>query len=71
MDASEAATLGAACGMIGSQVGMEVMHLLTGLSDPATLGVAHSYDLRTMEVRRDEIVPQAECPVCSHLPHRQ
>jgi bacteriocin biosynthesis cyclodehydratase domain-containing protein len=71
IDASEAATMGAACGLIGGQVGMEVIHLLTGLSDPATLGVAHNYDLRTMEVKRNEIVPQAECRVCSHLPHRR
>ena len=64
---SPAATLGPACGLIGGQVGMEVMHLLTGLAEPATLGVAHIYDLRTMEVKREAVVPEPGCPVCGHL----
>jgi bacteriocin biosynthesis cyclodehydratase domain-containing protein len=62
-----AATLGPACGLIGGQVGMEVMHLLTGLSEPATLGEAHIYDLRTMDVKREAVVPEPDCPVCGHL----
>ena len=64
-----AATLGPACGLIGGQVGMEVMHLLTGLAEPSTLGVAHIYDLRTMEVEREPVVPEPDCPVCGHLHH--
>ncbi|MBK5218911.1 MAG: TOMM precursor leader peptide-binding protein [Thermoleophilia bacterium] len=64
---SPAATLGPACGMIGGQVGMEVVHLLTGLSEPSTKGVAHIYDLRTMEVKREDVVPEPDCPVCGHL----
>jgi bacteriocin biosynthesis cyclodehydratase domain-containing protein len=67
IDGAEAATMGAACGMIGGQVGMEVTHLLTGLADPATLGVSRTYDLLTMEERRERIVPEPECPVCAHL----
>lgn len=65
--ASPAATLGPACGMIGGQVGLDVMHLLTGLAEPSTLGVAHISDLRTMEVEREPVVPEPECPICSHL----
>ena len=65
--ASPAATLGPACGLIGGQVGMEVMHHLTGLAPPATRGVAHIYDLRTMEVEREDVVPEPDCPVCAHL----
>jgi molybdopterin-synthase adenylyltransferase len=68
---SPAATLGPACGLIGGQVGMEVLHLLTGLSRPATQGVAHIYDLRTMEVKREPVVPEPECPVCGQLPHEE
>ena len=68
--ASPAATLGPACGLIGGQVGMEVMHLLTGLAEPSTLGVAQIYDLRTMEVKREEVVPEPGCPVCGKLEHR-
>ncbi len=66
---SPAATLGPACGLIGGQVGMEVLHLLTGLSRPSTQGVAHIYDLRTMEVKRERVVPEPDCPICGHLEH--
>lgn len=66
---SPAATLGPACGLIGGQVALEVVHLLTGLSRPSTQGVAHIYDLRTMEVEREPVVPEPECPVCGHLEH--
>jgi molybdopterin-synthase adenylyltransferase len=64
---SPAATLGPACGLIGGQVALEVMHLLTGLSKPSTQGVAHIYDLRTMEVKREPVVPEPGCPVCGHM----
>jgi bacteriocin biosynthesis cyclodehydratase domain-containing protein len=69
INGAEAATLGPACDQIGGEVAREVMHLLTGLADPPTLGAARTQDLLTGEVRRDEIVPEAECPVCSHLRH--
>lgn len=62
-----AATLGPACGIVGSQAALEVFHLLTGLVALATLGVAHLYDLRTMEVTREPVVPESQCPVCAHL----
>jgi bacteriocin biosynthesis cyclodehydratase domain-containing protein len=62
-----AATLGPACGLIGGQVGLDVMHLLTGLAKPSTQGSAHIYDLRSMEVKREEVAPQSDCPVCAHL----
>jgi bacteriocin biosynthesis cyclodehydratase domain-containing protein len=64
---SPAATLGPACGLIGSQVGLEVMHYLTGLARPSTLGMAHIYDLRTMEVRREPVAPEPDCPVCGEM----
>jgi bacteriocin biosynthesis cyclodehydratase domain-containing protein len=64
-----AATLGPACELIAGQVGLEIMHLLTGLAEPATLGVAHILDLRTMEVDQEQVVPEPECPVCGHLEH--
>jgi len=66
--ASPAATLGPACGLIGGQVGLDVMHLLTELAEPSTLGVGHIYDLRTMEVEREPVVPEPDCPACGHLP---
>jgi molybdopterin-synthase adenylyltransferase len=64
---SPAATLGPACMQIGGQVAMEVMHLLTGLCEPSTLGVSQICDLRTMEVEREPVVPEPDCPVCAHL----
>jgi bacteriocin biosynthesis cyclodehydratase domain-containing protein len=66
--ASPAATLGPACTLIGGQVGLDAMHHLTGLAEPSTLGVGHIYDLRTMEVEREPVVPEPDCPVCGHLP---
>jgi bacteriocin biosynthesis cyclodehydratase domain-containing protein len=63
--ASPAATLGPACGLIGGHVGLDIMHLLTGLAEPSTLGVAHIFDLRTMEVEREPVVPEPNCPVCA------
>jgi bacteriocin biosynthesis cyclodehydratase domain-containing protein len=65
--ASPAATLGPACGLIGGQVGLDVMHQLTGLAEPSTLGSGHIYDLRTMEVEREAVVPEPGCPVCGGL----
>jgi bacteriocin biosynthesis cyclodehydratase domain-containing protein len=66
---SPAATLGPACGLIGGQVALDVLHLLTGLSRPSTQGVSHIYDLRTMEVKREPVVPEPGCLVCGHLEH--
>jgi bacteriocin biosynthesis cyclodehydratase domain-containing protein len=65
--ASPAATLGPACGLIGGQVALDIMHLLTGLADPSTLGESHIYDLRTMEVEREPVVPEPGCPVCGDM----
>ena len=62
---SPAATLGPACGLIGGQIGLDVLHQLTGLAKPSTLGVGHIFDLRTMEVEREPVVPEPECPVCA------
>jgi bacteriocin biosynthesis cyclodehydratase domain-containing protein len=67
--ASPAATLGPACGLIGGQVGLDIMHLLTGLARPSTLGVSHIIDLRTMEAEREPVVPEPDCPVCGELSH--
>jgi bacteriocin biosynthesis cyclodehydratase domain-containing protein len=64
---SPAATLGPACGLIGGHVALDVLHLLTGLAEPSTQGVAHIYDLRTMEVKREPVVPEPGCPVCGEM----
>lgn len=54
-----ASTLGAASGMIGSMIAMEVIHLLTGASPPATLDATVLFDLRTMEATKE--VVNREC----------
>ena len=68
---SPAATLGPACGVVGGLVGAEVMHFLTGLISPPMLGAGYVYDLRTMEVERFEVMPEPDCPVCSHLQQKE
>jgi molybdopterin-synthase adenylyltransferase len=60
--------IGPACGLIGGQVALDVMHHLTRLAEPSTQGVGHTYDLRTMKVEREPVVPEPDCPVCGHLP---
>ncbi len=64
---SPAGTLGPACGLIGNLIALDIMHHLTGLAEPATLGVSHSYDLRTLAVKSESVVPESECPVCGHM----
>lgn len=58
------ATLGAASGLVGSLLAMEVVHHLTGIRPPATLGSALIFDLQTFEVRREPIERDPSCPVC-------
>jgi bacteriocin biosynthesis cyclodehydratase domain-containing protein len=62
---SPAPTLGPVCGFIGGQVALEVLHHVTGLCQPATLGAAHIYDLRTMQVTREAVPRLPGCPVCA------
>jgi bacteriocin biosynthesis cyclodehydratase domain-containing protein len=61
---SPAATLGPVCAFVGGQVALEVLHQLTGLFPPASLGRAQIYDLRTMAVSREEVPRVPGCPVC-------
>jgi len=61
---SPAATLGPVCAFVGGQVALEVLHQLTGLFPPATLGRAHIYDLRTMTVTHEDVPRVPGCPVC-------
>jgi bacteriocin biosynthesis cyclodehydratase domain-containing protein len=61
---SPAATLGPVCAFVGGQVALEVVHRLTGLVRPATLGRSYVYDLRTMTVTHEDVPVVAGCPVC-------
>jgi bacteriocin biosynthesis cyclodehydratase domain-containing protein len=62
---SPAPTLGPVCAFIGGQVALEALHELTGLCPPATLGAAHIYDLRTMQVTREQVPRLPGCEVCA------
>jgi bacteriocin biosynthesis cyclodehydratase domain-containing protein len=64
---SPAPTLGPVCAFIGGQVALETLHQVTGLLAPATLGVAHVYDLRTMQLSREQVPRLPDCPVCAGI----
>ncbi len=59
-----AATLGAASALVGSMLAMDAIHLITGGSEPASLGRALTVDLRTMAVEREEVAFDEGCGVC-------
>jgi molybdopterin-synthase adenylyltransferase len=62
--ASTAATLGAASGIVGSLMAMEAIHYLTGAVDPATTGTSIVVDLRTLELAREQLRADPNCPSC-------
>lgn len=64
---SPSATLGSACALIGGQVGLDVLHFLTGLAAPATFGTSQILDLRTGTLKRERVIPEPGCPVCGEM----
>jgi bacteriocin biosynthesis cyclodehydratase domain-containing protein len=62
---SPAPTLGPLCGVTAGLVASEILHFLTGVVEPTTLGRGHALDLRTMEFETYEVTPEPECPVCA------
>jgi bacteriocin biosynthesis cyclodehydratase domain-containing protein len=59
-----ATTLGAACGVAGTLLALEVMHLLTSAEPVATEGRAMLLDMRTLDQRWESIERDPDCPVC-------
>ncbi len=59
-----APTLGPASAMIGSMIGMEVLHHLTGSCRPATWGRAITVDMRSWQTSTRELERDEGCPVC-------
>jgi hypothetical protein len=43
----------------------EVVHMLTGVAEPATIGAAITIDLRTLRMTRERVGRDPACPVCS------
>ncbi|MEA2255617.1 MAG: molybdopterin-synthase adenylyltransferase [Solirubrobacteraceae bacterium] len=62
-----ATTLGPASGVIGTLLGLEVLHLLAGDSPIATQGRALLMDMRTLEARWESVARDPRCPVCGGL----
>ena len=60
-----AATFAPACSLIGGVLSGDVIHHLTGLAEPATLGASLLFDIRTFERRRVAVDPVPGCPICS------
>jgi len=61
---SVATTLGWASGLVGSLLAGEVVHLLTGVAQPATVGAAITVDLRTLRTTRERTERDPACPAC-------
>jgi len=64
---SPAATLGAACALIGGHVALDIVHYLTGLAEPSSQGASNIFDLRTMKIEREPVVPIPDCSVCGAI----
>jgi bacteriocin biosynthesis cyclodehydratase domain-containing protein len=60
-----AATFAPACALIGGVLSSDVIHHITGLAEPATLGASLVIDIRTLEQRRVTVEPVPGCPICS------
>lgn len=53
------------CALIGSLVAFDVLHYLTGLAVPATLGTAFTLDTRTLALTRESVHRYPNCQYCS------
>jgi bacteriocin biosynthesis cyclodehydratase domain-containing protein len=60
-----AATFAPACSLIGAVLSGDVIHHLTGLAEPATLGASLLIDIRTFQQRRLPVDPVDGCLICS------
>jgi molybdopterin-synthase adenylyltransferase len=59
-----AATLAPASGLIGSLLAMEVVHWVTGICPPATLGRSLVFDLQSFSAHWEVVHPDPECELC-------
>jgi len=62
---SPAATLGPVCAFVGGQVALDVVHQLTGLCRPASLGAVRVFDTRTLELTTEPVPRDPLCEVCT------
>jgi bacteriocin biosynthesis cyclodehydratase domain-containing protein len=66
-DPPEAVTLGPASGVIGSLLGLEIMHLVATGEPVATHDRALLLDMRSLEARWEGVERDPACPVCRSL----
>jgi bacteriocin biosynthesis cyclodehydratase domain-containing protein len=59
-----AATSGPLSGLVGTILATEAMHLLSGVSTPATQGAAILVDTRDMTVRTEPLAREPSCEAC-------
>jgi bacteriocin biosynthesis cyclodehydratase domain-containing protein len=59
-----APALGPASALLGAAIAGDVVHHLTGIAPPATLGAALIVDLRDLSVERHPVEPDPACPRC-------
>jgi bacteriocin biosynthesis cyclodehydratase domain-containing protein len=64
--ATVASTLGPASGVVGTLIGLEIMHLLVGRR-PGSHGAALIIDMRTLQLRREKIDREPGCRSCEDL----
>lgn len=64
-NAPTAAATAAGCALIGGMVSSDVMHYLTGLATPATLGAAYTIDMQTLTITKETVQRDSSCPDCS------
>lgn len=61
---TSAAAFGPACAAVGALAAAEVVHYLTGLVPPPTVGQSVTIDLRDLSAERQPVVREPGCPVC-------
>ncbi len=65
-----AATLGAASGVVGSLLAMEVIHHLTGVVSPATVNASFAVDLTSLEAILEPVPADPGCAACTEARRR-
>jgi bacteriocin biosynthesis cyclodehydratase domain-containing protein len=63
-DPRPAATLGPACGLIGSMIALDALQWLTGAARPATWNAVLTTDIRTLATERTEVARDPGCASC-------
>ncbi len=66
LSCSDSGVLAPLVGVVGSMQAMEAIKVLSGFGEPLR-GKLLLMDLRTMDIRRLELLARADCPACAHL----